>query len=178
MKKILLIISILSIIFLTGCGIFNLDGWVWPDDLEFIDTVESLYTPEKIAEYMQDNFTYEYHSIYAPDPYTLWKTQKGDCNDFATFGQFAAFYNDIKSYLIKIWYSDTFEKHVVAIYIEDEGLSFTDCWLYFDNDDSYFNSFRKIVAWDSNNVIGYKWIKYKVYDYWDNLIEKGYNYVH
>lgn len=178
MKKTFLIVSILSIIFLAGCGIFNLNGWVWPDDLEFITCIEELNTPQKIGNYMMENFTYYHNDSWLPDPYTLWQTERGDCNDLATFGQFAAFYNDVKSYLIKIWYSDTFEKHVVAIYIEDEGLSFTDCWLYFDNDGFYYDSFREIVVWDSSNVVFYKWTKYKVYDYWNNLIEKGYNYVH
>ena len=44
-----------------------------PDDLEFLEVVESLDTPEKICGYMKENFTYKLHPFYAPDPYTFWK---------------------------------------------------------------------------------------------------------
>jgi len=88
MKKIILLILIL--ILLTGCGIFNLNGWICPDDGEFLAVIEELDTPQKIGDYMLENFTYEAHNFYAPDPYTLWKTKKGDCNDFSTFGVFIA----------------------------------------------------------------------------------------
>jgi len=182
MKKALLIISILSIIFLTGCGIFNLNGWVWPDDLEFITMVESLDTPEKIAEYMQDNFTYEAYPIYAPDPYTLWKNKKGDCNDFSTFGVFIAHWHGYGTYQIKIFYKGKLWRHYITVYVEDDGLSFTDNQyynLYLPND-YRFNDFKEIVEYDGTlRAIGWPvWSKYIVYDYKNNIVEKEYSYVH
>ncbi|GAJ14905.1 unnamed protein product, partial [marine sediment metagenome] len=111
MKKALLIIFILSIIFLAGCsGIFNLNGWIWPDDLEFMALIEELDTPQKISDYMRENFIYKANVIYAPDPYTLWKTGEGDCNDLETFARFVANWHGYETYQIKIYYSGTFEK--------------------------------------------------------------------
>lgn len=175
MKKALLIISILSIIFLAGCGTFDLDGWVCPDDIDFIATIDKLKTPQDISTYMVENFTYEIHDFYAPDPYTLWKTKKGDCNDFATFGIFIADYHGYETYLIKIFYKGAFEKHVIAVYVEGDGLSFTDNRLYFNNDGFYFNLFKEVVDWDSDNITFLDWRKYIVYDYWDNKVEVRYN---
>lgn len=175
MKKALLIISILSIIFLAGCGLFNLNGWPWPeDDLEFMAMVEKLNTPQEIADYMRDNFTYEEHKFYTPDPYTLWKTEKGDCNDFATFGIFIAHWHGYEIYLIKIYYSGTFEKHCIAVYVEDDGLSFTDCQYYFNNYGYWFDTFRKIVEFDCKYFPNKELKKYVVSDYKNNIVEEGY----
>ncbi len=76
MKK-YIIILILMTLTLTGCGIYNINSFVLPDDLEFIQTIEQLDTPEKICQYMKENFIYKAHYIYAPDPYTFWKIKKG-----------------------------------------------------------------------------------------------------
>jgi len=175
MKKTLLIISILSIVlFLTGCGVFNLNGWIWPeDDLEFAKLISELNTPELIGNYMHKNFKYEAHKIYAPDPYTLWKTGKGDCNDFSTFGQFMAYRNGIEAYTILISFKGTFYNHMIAVYVEDYGKSFTDNRRYLNNNGFYFNSFREIVDYDTENYIGLRWTKYIVYDYNMEKIEEG-----
>ena len=171
MKKALLIISILSIMFLAGCGVFNLNGWVCPDDLEFLAVVESLDTPEKIANYMEENFTYEMHVFYAPDPYTLWKTGKGDCNDFATFINFVASYNSYTSYMARIyWKNSSFWTHYIGI------IKLDDNYVFFDNTvliNGEFSTFREIIERDSivQNKI---WAYYKVYDYENNIIEEGY----
>jgi len=169
-KKILLIICILSIIFSTGCGIFNLDDWVWPeDDLEFMAMVKELDTPEKIGDYMLNNFTCIFHGIYAPDPHTLWQEKEGDCNDFATFGMFIADYHDYETYRIDINIKNVMNDHVIAVY--DEGLwySITDSRIY----DWGFNSFREIVENWSDNSWRYECKSYKVYDYWGNKVESG-----
>jgi len=165
MKK-LLIFLMISLVFLSGCGIFNLNGWIMPDDLEFLAVMESLDTPKKIGNYMQENFIYEYHPFYAPDPYVLWQTQKGDCNDFSTFGTFIANYHGYKTYQIRILQNDG-ERHYLGVY--EEGLySFTDCQYYFPG----YKTFRDIVIMDYSNRFA-DWIWYKVYDYDMNLIEKG-----
>ena len=83
MKR-LLILLILLIALTTGCGIYNLSYFTVPDDIEFIQVFESLRTPQEISDHMMNNFTYELHGLYAPDPYTLWKTGQGDCNDMST----------------------------------------------------------------------------------------------
>jgi len=165
-KKIFLVIGISALIFLTGCGwLFGLKNWTVPGVLEFAELAESLNTPQKISAYMCQNFTYEEHKELV-SPYTLWKTKKGDCNDFATFGMFMAHYNGIKAYIIIIAYGKGYE-HALAAYVEIEGMSFTDNTAYCNNWDSYFNSFKEIVDWSSD-----KWTKYKVYD-WDSMREIG-----
>ena len=175
MKKVLLIISILSIIFLAGCGVFDLDGWVWPeDDLEFMTLIEELDTPQKISDYMMENFEYELHNLWTPTPYFLWKRGKGDCNDFATFGIFIAHYHGYETYQIIISYSDTSIKHMIAVYVEEE-LSFTDNGLYHYG----FDSFREIVEFDCKYYFWSKELKkYIVKDYENNIVEVRDNYVH
>jgi len=145
-----------------------------PDDIEFLTLVEELNIPEKIGEYMLENFTYEVHEFYAISPYELWKIKKGDCNDFATFGMFIANWHGYETYLIKIFYKDTFEKHVIAVYVEDDGLSFTDIRLYYNNDGFYFDTFKEIVDWDCENITFQDLSKYIVCDYLNNEVEVGY----
>jgi hypothetical protein len=175
MKKALLIISILSILFLTGCGLFNLDGWLWPeDDLEFMTMVKELDTPQKISDYMMSNFTYKEHKIYAPDPYTLWKTEKGDCNDFSTFGVFIAHWHGYETYQIEIYYSGTIKKHWIAVYIEEDKMSFTDNQYYFNNYGYFFDTFREIVEFDCKYFPDKELRKYTVNDYENNIVEERY----
>jgi len=169
MKKIILLVIIL--IFLTGCNIYDLNYFVMPDDIEFLALVEELDTPEKIGEYMLENFTLKLHNFYTPDPYTLWKIKEGDCNDFATFGIFIANWHGYETYLIKIFYSDTSMKHAIAVYVEDDGLSITDLRVYFNNGGFYFDTFREIVNWDSDITL-LNWKKYIVHDYWNEIIEE------
>jgi len=140
-----------------------------PDDLEFLTVIESLDTPEKICEYMKENFTYEPHIIYTLDPYTLWKTNKGDCNDFSTFAVFAANYHNYETYQIKIFFKDTLMFHTIAIYREDK-LSYSDNWIYCYG----YDTFKKVVIDDMKfRPSDLVWKSYKVYDYENNLIEVG-----
>ena len=171
MKKVILVISIFLILLLTGCGIFDLDGWVWPDDPEFMAVVEELDTPEKIGNYMLENFTCEVHDLWALDPYELWKIKKGDCNDFSTFGVFIADYHGYETWQIRIYYDNTIFKHSIAVYDEDIWYGITDNRNYFFG----FDSFREIVDWDSDNFTFLDWRKYIVYDYWDDIVETEYN---
>lgn len=174
MKKIILLV--LSLIFLTGCGIFDLNNFIIPDDLEFIAVVESLNTPEKICEYMKEDFTYQKYAFYAPSPYRLWLTKNGDCNDFATFGVFVANYHNYETYQIQIFWKDVIYRHWIAVYAEDEGLSFSDSQCYsFCFSKTYFKTFDEIVKFDCEYHTDHKIKKYKVYDYDMNIIETGYN---
>lgn len=174
MKKIIL--SIIILIFLTGCGLYDLNDFVMPDDTEFINVVEELNTPQKIGNYMENNFEYEAHGFYNPDPYILWQIKKGDCNDFATFGAFIANYHSYKTWRIKIYYKNTINNHCIVVYKEDDGLSFTDNQYYNRYLPGFFrfNNFRDIVQHNSSITLKI-WTRYIVYDYWDNLVEEEYN---
>jgi len=167
MKK--LFVCLILVFLLSGCGIYNLNNFVLPDDTEFLALVQELDTPEKIGDYMIKNFTYKIHDFYIPDPYTLWQIKKGDCNDFSTFGVFIADYHGYETYQIEI-FDNTLYQHYVAIYNEDIWYSITDCQNYFFG----FYNFREIVEYVCN-VRNKTWSEYIVYDYWNNVIEQEIN---
>ena len=166
MKKIILFLIL--ILFLSSCGVFNLNDFVLPDDIDFIETIETLNTPEKICAYMKDNFEYKAHAFYAPDPYTLWKTQKGDCNDFATFAIFIAHYHGYETYQIRIFYKNTFSYHVIAVFKENNKYNFSHNQGYFFVEKT---TFKEIVL---RYFFNYELKSYKVFDYDMNLIEQNY----
>jgi len=166
MKK-LLILLILSTFLLSGCGIYNLNNFVLPDDSEFLALIQELDTPQKICQYMKDNFTYEFHDSYTLNPYILWQFQKGDCNDLSIFATFIANYHGYETYQVKIYWQDIKIKHRLAVYREIK-YSFSDNCLYFF---PIYDNFLEIVNYDSfiqNKV----WSKYIVYDYDMNIIEQ------
>lgn len=167
MKKIIL--SIIILIFLTGCGLYNLNYFTMPDDADFLALVKELDTPEKIGNYMAENFTYEFHDLYALDPYILWKLKKGDCNDFVIFGTFIANYHGYITYQLGIFYKNL--KHRIAIYEENSYYSITDNQYYYPD----FNTFKEIVEFDNILRDNNNWTKYIIYDYNNKVIEIGYN---
>jgi len=154
-------------------GLFSLDGWIVPDDSEFTKLIKELDTPRKISNYMIKNFSYEYHDYYAPDPYSCWKNKKVDCNDMATFGMFIAKCHHYRTYMIIIIYKDKdiLVTHAIAVYVEDDGLSYTGKTIYYNNDNCWFNTFREIVEYDSKNVTLLEWKKYIIYDFKYNIIQ-------
>jgi len=169
-KTISKIITIILItIFLTGCGIFDLNGWICPDDGEFLAVIEELDTPEKISDYMLENFTYKVYDFTALSPYELFLYKKGDCDIFAKFGVFIADYHGYETFTIHI-FDDSFYSHYVAVYNEDIWYSITDGRYYYFG----FDNFEEIVnyVYDIRDKV---WTKYIVYDYWDDIIETGYN---
>ena len=167
MKKVIL--AIIMLMLLTGCVRFPPGDWIPPIDEEFIACIEGLDIPEEIGNYMEENFTYEIHDFYTLDPYELWKIKKGDCDDFSAFGIFAADYHGYKTWQIKI-FDNTLYTHFVAVYNEDIWYSITDNQYYSFG----YNSFEEIV--DHVCDIRYKvWTEYIVYDYWNDIIETGYN---
>lgn len=173
MKKLFLIsILLILIILLSGCGIYNLNNFILPDDAEFLTLIQELDTPAKIGNYMEENFTYEFHSTYALSPYELYKLGKGDCNDFSSFGIFIANYHIYETYQIKIFYKNTIKKHWIAVYVENDDYrySITNNQIYFQG----FNTFKQIVKVDSL-LFDRIWSKYNVYDYNMNIIEQGTN---
>ncbi|MCK4321992.1 hypothetical protein KAX08_05710 [candidate division WOR-3 bacterium] len=147
MKKLVLILILT--VFLSGCGIFNLNNFVMPDDMEFLAIVESLDTPQKICQYMQENFTYEYHTFYAPSPYILWKIREGDCNDFSTFAVFIADYHGYETYQIMIRFKGTLIGHYLGVFVEN-GYNYSNNRLYHPIN---VNTFEEVVS-DYLNVYG------------------------
>ena len=138
MKK--FILSIIILIFLTGCGIFNLNGWILPDDDEFIALIEQLNEPIKISEYMVNNFKYKVYDFIALSPYELFLYKEGDCDIFAKFGVFIADYHNYETFIIQI-FDNSFYSHYVAVYDENIWLSITDNQYYYFG----FDNFREIV---------------------------------
>jgi len=167
MKKFILISIIL--IFLTGCGIFDLDSWIYPDYGEFLTFIKQLDTPKKIGDYMLENFTYELHIPNLLTPYELYITKKGDCDDFSNFGIFIANYHNYETYSVKI-FNETPIRHYVAVYVENNHYSITDNQYYYFG----FDNFKEIVKFDSI-LRNQNWLKYIVYDYWNNEVEIEYN---
>ncbi|HUV84524.1 MAG TPA: hypothetical protein VMV86_02385 [Methanosarcinales archaeon] len=155
MKKLLILILIT---FLTGCGVFNLGGFVMPDDSEFLAVVESLNTPEKICEYMEENFIYKIHRFYAPDPYTLWKLGEGDCNDFSTFAVFIADWHGYETYQIFIIFKNTLMGHYLGVFVENEKYNYSSNKEYHPIS---VNTFEEIVS-DYINKCGKELFYFKV----------------
>ena len=173
MKKLPLILILLtSIILLSGCGIYNLNCFTLPDDIEFLALIQELNTPKKICQYMADNFTYELHIFNILSPYQLYITQKGDCDDFANFAIFISNYHGYETFLVKICYKNYAINHYLAIYKENGQYNFSDNQYYFSVN---YDKFSDIVLLDSQWMYisyGYTWSKYIVYDYWNNIVEQ------
>jgi len=168
MKK-LIIILMLSTLFLSGCGIYNLNSFVLPDDVEFLALVEELDTPEKIGNYMEENFKYEARPYHCLTPYEFWKGKKGDCNDYSCFAVFMATQNNYEAYQLKIFYTDYSDSHALAVF-KEKYYTFTDCQFYYRE----YLTIKDIV--DFHTSLREKiWLKYIVYDSYMNIFEKVLN---
>ena len=143
MKRILSSIILISIL-LVGCGTYNLNYFVVPDDVEFMNTVAMLDTPLKIAQYMVDNFTYEFHGA-AYTPHRMWQEKVGDCNDYAVFGVFVARFHGYEAEQVYVWY-ENLGTHVNAVYKIEDFWVLTDCWVYFEK----FLSIEEAIIYDAN----------------------------
>jgi len=162
MKKVILLSIML--IFLTGCsygGLYNISNFVLPDDVKFLAIIQELNTPEKICQYMTDNFETEEHPCITLNPYRLYLTKKGDCNDFSTFAIFIAHHHGYETYLVLMQF-DVW--HAIAIYKEGNCYTFSDNQTYYS--DQCYTSFDNITQIYN----GYS--KYIVYDYWNDIVEE------
>ena len=171
MKK-LLVLFILLTLLLSGCGLYNLSNFVLPDDAEFLALVQELDTPEKIGNYMLENFTYELHLLNILTPYQLYIAQKGDCDDCANFAMFISNYHNIETFLIKICYKNYAINHYLAIYKENDLYNFSENqYYYFVNYDNFLDIVKLNSQWMYYSY-GYICSKYIVYDYNNNIIEQ------
>ncbi len=165
MKKLILLIIILTLS-LSGCG-----DWVTPDDYsKFIATVEKLDTPQKIGDYMLENFTYETNSILL-DPYQLFLIKKGNCDDFSNFAIFIANYHNYITYLIIVFFEGTFKAHALAIYLENGKYTYSSNKEYRP---IYASSFKEIISDYFTYFINHKLEleNYIVYDDWDDVFKQ------
>ena len=137
------------LIFLTGCGLCDINYFIMPDDLEFIAVVESLDTPKKVCTYVKDNFIYKLHPFYAPDPYILWKLGEGDCNDFETFARFVANYHGYETWRIVIYFKNALLKHTIAVF-EEWKLTYSNVQYYKP---IYVDTFKEVVEhWEESQT--------------------------
>lgn len=169
--KILLIIFVISTIALSGCGVLNLSDFVLPDDIQFINVIKELNTPREICQYMLDNFTYKKTTFYNLTPYELWLFQEGDCNDFRTFACFIARYHNYETYYILIYFKDTSEYHILAVFLESGRYTYSNNRFYHP---LFASSFNEIVL-DFFTYDNKEFKSYEVYDYNMNLIEQETN---
>ena len=166
--KVIILICILCL--LCGCSfIYDLTNFTVPNDEEFLQIIKSLDTPEKIVNYMEENFEHEFR-IFAYTPYQMWILNKaGDCNDYATWAIFVAHYHGYEVYqiIVKASYSAPYS-HVLGVFMED-GYSYSDNWIYRN---IHAETIEEIVN-HHIKTYGLTLYNYKVYDYNMNFIEGG-----
>jgi len=167
MKHRIIILLILTM-FLSGCGIYNLNNFTLPDDNDFLALIQGLDIPEKICEYMTDNFTYKKIISYNITPYNLYITKEGDCGDFANFVQFIADYHNYTTYSILIYFKGTTEYHALAVFVENGKYTYSNNRFYHP---LFALDFNEIVL-DFFTYCNHEYKSYKVYDYELNLIEE------
>ena len=167
--KYLILLLVLALM-TSGCGLFNISGFVMPDDLEFYELVMSLDTPQKIDAWLTKYCSYKESPYHSLSPYEFWKLKEGDCNDFADFAEWVAHLHGIKTYTVLLLLKDTWFSHVLTIYVEN-GL------YNYQNVKSYRtiqadNFFEVVDHWQSTEK-NYSCNYYKIYDYESKIIEKG-----
>ena len=161
MKKLILTLIFL-LIFLSGCGFYNLGSFTLPDDIEFITLIEELDTPEKICQYMTDNFEYENNSITLK-PHQLFLIKKGNCDDFSLFATFTANYHGYETYQILIEFPLN-DYHMIGVFKEGDYYNISENTFYIQ---CFCETFREIM----NFYLYRDWLSYIVYDYDMSVIE-------
>ena len=152
-----------------GCVVYNINHFVIPDDQEFLETIEKLENPGIICNYMANNFVYEKH-FNSLSPYQLWKTKKGDCNDFSNFATFVADYHGYETYQIWTFFKEG-DSHMLGVFVVNGKYDYSSNWLFYH---TQFDTFIKIVDHNMNYYSSlYELKSYKVYDYGMNLVEVG-----
>jgi len=160
----------LILLITAGCELFNLSSWVIPDDLEFTTVVAELDTPQKICNYLMENFTYKANYLYTPSPYDFWLAKKGDCNDFADFGEFVAHQHNYETYTLWVFFKYTLVSHVMTIYVQDGKYDYQNVKTLHT---IQANTFGEVIEDFESYTTEWSIKSYKVYDWDNNLIEKG-----
>jgi hypothetical protein len=133
--------------------------FVMPDDLDFIYTIDSLDNPEKIGNYMINNFIYDLnYRNRILSPYSLWKIKKGVCGDFATFSHFVANYHSIKSYFVLVFFYEIIDGHAITIFKENSLYSYSSNLEYFN---IKVSSIEEVIS-HLDNCTPYKIKGYKI----------------
>ena len=173
MKKTLLILGIILLVLtLTGCKafLFNLSNWTAPDDLEFQVVMASLDTPQKIETYMKSYFTYKVNLFGTPDPYEFWLKGYGDCNDYETFERYAGYLHNWETYRMIVQFQGTLLSHTMAIFVDYGKYNYFNVAGYKE---IYVNEFGEVFEHFKEHNKDYVAKSYKVYDWNDDLVEKG-----
>ena len=163
-----IILIILVLVLLTGCGIYDLTNFVLPNDEEFTSIILGLDTPQKICNYMEENFEYKL-AWTAYSPYQMWilNTKAGDCNDYSTFAIFVSNYHGYEVYQILIYY-DNGTSHMLGVFVEGK-FTYSDVWVYHP---VQVDTFREIVEHHCY-ISDRKFKSFKVYDYNMGIINRG-----
>ena len=101
-KLIILLCFLVIAVILASCSGIQLDVEY---SLTFSEVVNQLDTPEKLLEYMKDNFTeawHEGHISYSPE--VFFNIKEGDCKDLATFGSYVLYQHgyEVKIMCVKL----------------------------------------------------------------------------
>jgi hypothetical protein len=182
-RKYLLTLSIsaiLLILLLTGCNFTNSVLPVLPDDSiipgsgmyeydeQFVAIINQLTTPQKICQYMKDNFTYDVSFNAISSPYEFYLEKRGACGDYSNFAAFVAYYHGYQAYQITIRYYFSEKSHRIAAYKMSNSYTYSDNSRYINES---FPNFREIVVDDQTYHYNlYAWSDYTVHS-WD-LSEK------
>ena len=113
---------------------------------------------------MLENFTFAtYGYTYTLDPYTLWKTKEGDCDDLSNFATFIAHYHGYETYQITLFWNWNNKAHRIAVYKEGNLYSISSNFEYATG----YISIPDILSGWMQSLKGYI-----VYDYNMNIIEQ------
>jgi len=177
MKRLILIVLIICLcvfvlVCLIGCvpdapDLYNMNDFILPNDMAFINVVKELQSARQICQYIHDNFTYKAHLFYGLSPYELYLTKEGDCNDFSTFAVFILTFHDKTAYQIRIFCKHLSTTHYITAFYNGDKLEYIDNWSYLE---IAADSFEEIVK-DACLIRKWDWKKYVVYNYNMEIVE-------
>lgn len=172
MKKLLLIVVLVLVLttsaFAWVPGVYDLTGYESTNQ-EFLDLLDSILSPFALCDYMQANFTWNYHAAaYIPEQ--QWIYENGDCNDMSTLMLYYYSRHATTSQTKQVYIRcNENVAHMLAIW---GGYGY---YWYSSNQYDYglFGSIAACVAdWDSRtSKYSVKW--YNIYDYDLNFIQSS-----
>ena len=128
---------------LPGVGLYQ-------DNPEFINLVNTLDSPKKICQYMEDNFYYK--EIIGPhSPYQTYLSKEGDCGDHAVFTCAIANFHGYECYYIMMHWTCG-GCHANTVYNMGGYYTYSNNWVYYGQ---RFNSIEECVNHCASAYIGY-----------------------